>query len=82
MSKNGEFDHGSGHRFGLKKVSSGYYKSCCGFEVESGANMEYEGSDRKRWFVQHPQHGLVSEHDSLKDARASLENSHTSPRSK
>ena len=76
MSRNGEFDHGSEHRFAVKRVAPGYYTTCCGHDIEIGANREYEGSDSRRWFVQHPNKDLT-EHASLKDATEYLRSNHT-----
>lgn len=37
MSKNNEFDHGTGHKFGVTRDVPGSYKSCCGMGIDRSA---------------------------------------------
>ena len=49
MTKSEEFDHGSGHKFSVKKNSAGSYTGCCGLQVEVASTPT-----GRVWFSSHP----------------------------
>ena len=49
MSKNSEFDHGTGHRFSVSKNATGSYTGCCGMKVDASNTPT-----GRMWFSSHP----------------------------
>ena len=52
MSRAEEFDHGSDHKFSVKKNSAGDYTSCCGLNVTGPYNAK--GWSGKIWYSESP----------------------------
>jgi hypothetical protein len=75
MSKNQEFDHGTGHKFDMTKERAGIYNSCCGIQVSSRLAYGYPGG--KTWDLKYP--GQTTPDESvrtLRDATAHAESVH------
>ena len=75
MSKNGEFNHGTGHKFGVTREFPGSYKSCCGMTIES------HPVDKQRWLVTWPGQ-YQPDHDTrtLQEAKSVAEQHHGEPK--
>lgn len=60
---------------GITKVTAGCYLIWDGaivYTVEKGENREFQGADKRRWFVEHPIFGVVDEFATLRDAKDAL----------
>jgi hypothetical protein len=76
MSKSQEFEHGTGHKFSVKRLQAGEYKSCCGHKIESRQETPGYGSGTV-WNITHP--GQRTPDDvvyTLKDAKESIAQIH------
>ena len=68
MSKNDEFSHGTGHKFGVKREFPGWYTSCCGMTIQShpkkGWNITWPGQYSPDEFTQdlHSAKAIAEQH--------------------
>ena len=68
MSNNQEFDHGSGHKFVVKRTGAGSYETCCGHTLESGKLRGFRDSfNSKLWFTNADQHVYFGSYNQGKD---------------
>jgi hypothetical protein len=51
-----EFEHGTGHKFTVKRAGAGSYETCCGHTLESGKMRGLTGFGGKLWYTNADHH--------------------------
>jgi hypothetical protein len=76
MSKNEEFEHGTGHKFSVTKVHAGEYRSCCGHKISSRSNHRDYGGGTV-WDIYQPSRNMPDDvENTLRDAKKAVSYDH------